>query len=153
LRLNWINKLKVAVMNERKENIDPDILKGREDILRAHRKEMAGLASNNADPEKQPPRNMPQEPSPIMKAVVDANRQKNPQRGKSDIPAFDVSRKILARQRQSAAAKRTAPLKRRQTEISTPVRIQTRIEYYRPPHNSLVADIVARDIDRFCQGK
>jgi len=151
-------------MNEHNKNIDPDILKGREDILRARRAKAAGQNSSNdesdkpavqsqtaGDPEKQQPRKIPQEPSPIMKAVVDANRQKNPKRGQLDIPVFDVSQKILARQRQSAAEKRTAPLKRRQTEISGPVHIQTRIEYNRPIHNSLVADIVARDIDRFCR--
>jgi len=152
-------------MNEHNENVDPDILKGREDILRARRAKAAGHSSSNAesdkpaaqsqtadDPEKQQPRKIPQEPSPIMKAVVDANRQKNPQRSQSDIPVFDVSQKILARQRQSAARKRTAPLKSRQAEVSGPIHIQTRIEYNRPIHNSLVADIVARDIDRFCQG-
>ena len=87
----------------------------------------------------------------MMKAVVDANRQKRTERDQSDIPVFDVSHKILAQQRQSAAAKRTAPLKSRRTEVSGPVHIQTRIEYNKPPHNRLVADIVARDIDRFCR--
>jgi hypothetical protein len=141
-------------MNEHNEKIDPDILKGREDILRARRKETAGRGSNNADPEKRQPQNIPQEPSPIMKAVVDANRQKNPVRSSSDIPKFDVSQKILARQRQSATAKRTAPQKSHRPESSGQVHNQVRtgrIEYNRPAHNSLVAEIVARDIDRFCR--
>jgi hypothetical protein len=139
-------------MNEHNEKIDPDILKGREDILRARRKETQSRDSNNTDTEKQPPSKIPQEPSPMMKAVVDANRQKRPEQGRSDIPVFDVSQKILAQQRQSTAAKRTAPLKRRHAEISRPTHIHTRLEYNRPPHNSLIADIVARDIDRHCRG-
>jgi hypothetical protein len=141
-----IGQQKAVVMNEHDEKIDSDILKGREDIQRALRTEEPG------DPEKSPPRRILREPSPIMKAVVDANRQKNLQRGTSDIPAFDVSQKILARQRQSTTAKRTAPLKRSQPETSGPAHIQTRVEYSRPLHNSLVADIVARDIDRYCRG-
>jgi hypothetical protein len=142
-------------MNEHDEKIDPDILKGREDILRARGKEAAGRGSNSAGPEKQQPRKIPQEPSPIMKAVVDANRQKRPERGQSDIPVFDVSQKILVRQRQSATAKRTAPLKKHPAEHNEPFHTQARrnrIEYNRPEHNSLVAEIVARDIDRYCRG-
>ncbi len=155
-------------MNEHSENIDPDILKGREDILRARRAETAGRHSSTAEPdklpaqpditgdtEKHPPRKIPQEPSPIMKAVVDANRQKLPKRRESDIPVFDVSQKILVRQRQSASTKRTAPLKRHPAETSETVHIQARpnrIEYNRPDHNCLVAEIVTRDIDRLCHG-
>ena len=134
------------MMNEHEDTIDPDILKGREDIQRARKAERPGKL------EKSPSRKIPQAPSPIMKAVVDANRQKHPQRGQSDIPVFDVSQKILARQRQSAASRRTAPRKMRQANIAGPVHIQTRIEYNEPIHNNLIADIVARDINRFFRG-
>lgn len=155
-------------MNEHNEKIDPDILKGRDDISRARRAKASDPSSkkaNSDEPEVQPKtenqqekqlaRKVPREPSPVMKAVVDANRQKQPARDEqSEIPAFDVSKKILARQRMAATAKRTAPMNRSQTEHFKQTRrspLTARIEYIRPPHNSLVADIVARDIDRLCR--
>jgi hypothetical protein len=156
-------------MDERNENIDPDILKGREDILRARRAAANSEQPNNETPDgprekspadrdskKKPPPNVPREPSPMMKAVVDASRQKRTERGASDVPVFDVTKKVLARQRRETAAKRTAPLKIPAAKPAGKTQIQTRtdqLEYSKPSYNSLVAEIVAGDIDRLCRGQ
>jgi hypothetical protein len=161
-------------MGEHNEKIDPDILRGREDILRARRAaagrqsgdenpaQSSGKSHAASDSDKAPLRNTPQstehimaEPSPMMKAVVDANKQKRTEQKASDVPVFDVAQKILVRQRQAAAAKRTAPTKARTAEPAEPVHFQTRIdriEHNRPGYNRIVAEIVARDIDGLCRG-
>ncbi len=159
--------MEAAATNEHNEKIDPDVLKGREDILRARKAadnrqpsaqdpvQSPGKSHTDPDLKKTPPQNVPREPSPMMKAVVDANRRKRSESGTPDVPAFDVAQKILVRQRQAAAAKRTAPLKTRTTEPAKLEYIQTRIdqiEYNRPSYNKLVSEIVARDIDRLCRG-
>ncbi len=156
-------------MNEPNEKIDADILKGREDILRARRTAANSRQSSNEasdappekssadrDSKKKPPPNVPRELSPMMKAVVDANRQRRTERGASDVPVFDVAKKVLARQRQETAAKRTAPPKIPTAKPAEQTQIQTRIdqiEYNKPSYNSLVAEIVARDVDRLCRGQ
>jgi hypothetical protein len=161
--------MEAAAMDEHNEKIDADILKGREDILRARRAAANGRQSNNEAPDappekssadrdskKKPPPNVPRELSPMMKAVVDASRRRRTEHEVSDVPVFDVAKKVLARQRQQTAAKRTAPPKILTAKPAEQTQIQTRIdqlEYNRPSYNSLVAEIVTRDIDRLCRGQ
>jgi len=155
--------MEAVAMDEHNENIDHDILKGKEDILRARKKAAEKqpspkqenpdqLCDTNASAGKQ---DAPQEPTPIMKAVVDANKQKRNRSDATDVPMFDVSRQILARQRQVAAAKRTAPVKHNApspvSSINVPIR-KDQIECNKPGYNSLIAEIVARDINMFCLG-
>ncbi len=77
-------------MGHNDEKIDDDILKAKENILRARKAASRNRQPSNKDsdksvsssdsvkgPEKKPAQNIPQEPSPMMKAVVDANKQKS----------------------------------------------------------------------------
>ena len=156
-------------MGHNDEKIDDDILKAKENILRARKAASRNRQPSNKDSdksvsssdsvkgsEKKPAQNIPLEPSPMMKAVVDANKQKSTDREAPDVPKFDVARKILAQQRKVAAAKRTAPVKAQPDKPSAAQRVHARkdqIDYTRPGYNNLVAEIVARDIDRLSRGQ
>jgi hypothetical protein len=108
----------------------------------------AGLPDN---PEKKHTKNTPLEPSPMMKAVVDANKKNDANRQTSEVPRFDIARKILSQQRKTSAARRTAPVKSQVNEPPALQRIHTRkerIDYTRPGYKNLIAEIVAKDIDR-----
>jgi hypothetical protein len=155
-------------MDQQDDKIDADILKGREDILRARKaaatnkstdevRNKPSVSSHAAGGlEENRPGSTPREPSSMMKAVFDANKQIRAERQGSDVPVFDVAHKILATQRQAASAKRTAPPKMPAVKPAVQARIQTRtdqIEYNRPSYNSLIAEIVTRDIDGLCRGQ
>jgi len=148
-------------MGQSDEKLDADILKGREDILRARK-----AADNHIPTGKNPPlpsgksqdrqRAAPAEPSPLMKAVVDANKPGRADREASDVPSFDVAQKILARERQAAAAKRTAPLRPQTAKVAQPAPApapKDQIEQHRPSYNGFIAQIVARDIHRLCHAQ
>jgi hypothetical protein len=93
----------------------------------------------------------------MMRAVIEANKKRRRQNS-SPVPSFDVSRSILPAQRNESAARRTAPGKPRPIESQPappPARqpsaaIET-IEQSHVPYSSLIADIVARDIETFCR--
>ena len=156
-------------MGHNDEKIDDDILKAKENILRARKAASRNRQPSNKDsdksvsssdsvkgPERKPAQNIPQEPSPMMKAVVNANKQKSTDREASGVPKFDVARKILAQQRKTTASKRKAPVKIQMDKTRQEQKILTRkdqIDYTRPGYNNLVAEIVARDIKKLSRGK
>ena len=156
-------------MGHNDEKIDDDILKAKENILRARKAVSHNRRPSNKDSdksvsgsdsvkgsEKKPAQNIPQEPSPMMKAVVDANKQKSTDHEASSVPKFDVARKILAQQRKTTASKRKAPIKIQMDKTRQEQKILTRkdqIDYTRPGYNNLVAEIVARDINRLSRGQ
>lgn len=144
-------------MADEEQRLDADILKGRQDILRARK------AVDNRPPISQNPlpssdkshqhHAVPAEPSPLIKAVVDANKQDRTSRDTSGVPSFNVAQKILARQRQEAAAKRIAPLRTQTAKPAQPIpgaAPKDQIEQHTPTYNRVVAQIVARDIHRLC---
>lgn len=153
-------------MEQYQQKIDSDILKCRQDILRAKQ------------PDKNPPQNNtektlqnPAEPTPLMAAVVQANksREKRPQ---SEIPHFDLANQILTVQRNQTAAKRKGPLIKTFTitpapeSLTKPVEAQIKPAYSENifhssissmPHQlaveaKIISEIVTRDINKLCAG-
>jgi len=81
--------------------------------------------------------------------------------GAGHIPTLDLGEKILAEQRRKTARKRKAPssVQARSNEIQAPPVVALRAERAVEPSaldaarlEQLVAEIVARDIDRLCSG-
>lgn len=140
-------------MDPEENKIDADIAKGKEDILRA-RKAKQQMPIDDVSKARSP-----QEPSELMRAVVDANKRKHTQRDKSNVPSFDVAEKIMAKQRRTTSARRAAPDKIPIVEIppkskSTPPMTSPRVDIIprtRPNSNSMIAEIVTRDIKAFLQ--
>ena len=75
------------------------------------------------------------------------------QRGKGEIPRFDLAEEIMAEQRKISAIRRKAPGKTIETQkeervgytIGQPIPAQ-------PYQQQVIAEIVARDIERLCRG-
>lgn len=75
------------------------------------------------------------------------------QRGKGEIPRFDLAEDIMAEQRKISAVRRKAPGKTIETQkeervgytIGQPIPAQ-------PYQQQVIAEIVARDIERLCRG-
>jgi len=75
------------------------------------------------------------------------------QRGKGEIPRFDLAEEIMAEQRKITAIRRKAPGKTIETQkeervgytIGQPIPAQ-------PYQQQVIAEIVARDIERLCRG-
>jgi len=149
-------------MDQSDEKIDADILKGREDILRARKAadnriptpdKSGPLSSGKSQNQPRQIGAAPAEPSPLMKAVVDANKQALAARDTSAVPRFNVADRILTRQRHESAAKRTAPLRPQTAKAAQPTPAaapKDQIEQHRPTCNTVIAQIVARDIHRLC---
>ncbi len=161
-------------MAEDKQKIDSDILKGRQDILRAKK----AAEQKTAVPKTiEPKAAAPAKPTPLMAAVV-ANKVKT-ERKDEHIPSFNVAERILSDQRKASSEKRKSPnQKPAETPPSppTPERLPLNIpaapaattvfsvkrEYIdalslSQPVNSIqstiISEIVARDIKNFCLGK
>jgi hypothetical protein len=142
-------------MDRNDEKTDADILKGREDIQRLRKAADEQTHSLSEKPDDKPAAG-PAPPSPLMKAVVDANKQGRTQADHSSIPRFDVADSILGRQRIASAARRTAPSKTPLPQVVRPSPPQHRtdqIEHKRPAYHAVIAQIVAADINDLCRGR
>jgi len=142
------------------EKLDPDILKAKIDILRARNN-----AKKNA-PQEDKNQSQPLEMLDLMSDVVKANKANCQKQEQSNIPKFDVSKRILSQQRNTTAARRTAPGKSRPNEPQPAEVISLTIKEVpapksqareaivtQPSHNWLIAEIVARDISRLCRAQ
>ena len=74
------------------------------------------------------------------------------------IPRFDLAEEIMAEQRKIAATKRKAPGKKTEAERLEPQAEPVGYTTIEPPtpaspeQNRIIAEIVARDIERMCRG-
>ena len=135
-------------MNPKENNLDADIAKGKEDILRARKAKQQTPKPAPSSEEKV------QDPTELMRAVVDANKKKHEQRDSSNVPRFDVAERVLAEQRRSTAARRSGPGKVPIVEI--PAKPLDRIDIIprtTPKRSSLIVEIVARDIQKLINQK
>ncbi len=103
------------------------------------------------------PLQKPAAPTPLMAAVVEANKAKS-QRQKGEVPQFNLAEQIMSQQRKATAVKRKAPAVR-VGPVQSPavpnkpsgflVSISPRVSN----HAKIVAEIVARDIRELCRNK
>jgi hypothetical protein len=106
------------------KNPDPDITQAKADILRAH--------------DIMPPYDKPSSPKPEPE-------------DQSDIPTFNLADKILANQRKVASAKRKSPAKPTPPIPIVEYKPVTPAPARTPQPDSVIARIVARDIERLRQ--
>jgi len=120
---------------ENNEQIDADIQQAKKDVLRARDIIPAGAKRDRPD-----------------SAPLPAAEQKQ-----TEIPSFDLAEEIMANQRKITAIKRKAPGKKTKVEKVRPQaeRLGYTIEPpmpASPQEDRIIAEIVARDIDRMCRG-
>ncbi|MBN1507905.1 MAG: hypothetical protein JW955_13725 [Sedimentisphaerales bacterium] len=85
------------------------------------------------------------------------NASSNAQQGAGQIPTFDLAENILAEHRRTAARRRKAPSQAQAEPEVQPVGSVVKTHVVEPPPQDLldlhrvVAEIVARDIERLCK--
>jgi hypothetical protein len=93
------------------------------------------------------------ETAPLPKPMVSVDKKE-----KAEIPKFDLAEEIMAEQRKITAIKRKAPGKKTEAQRSEP---QAKPAGYTtieqpvptlPEQDQIIAEIVARDIERLCRG-
>jgi len=149
------------------EQIDADILQCKADILRA-RGIIPPPAGKKATPTKNKPAISEEEPKkpredirslpvetihPGKKPAESAGAQQQ----KTEIPRFDLAEEIMAEQRKITAIRRKAPREKIEAQNQEP-EVES-IGYTigqpapaPPEQERIIAEIVARDIERLCRG-
>jgi hypothetical protein len=120
---------------ENNEQIDADIQQAKKDVLRA--RDIIPGAAKHDKPDSPP---------------LPAAEQKQ-----IEVPRFDLAEEIMAEQRKITAVKRQGPGKKTTVEKVRPQaeRLGLTIEppmLASPEEDRIIAEIVARDIDRLCRG-
>jgi len=152
-------------MAEDNKKIDEDILRCKEDVLKARSVKPAGnkTSSPPADSPSETPKkagstpSAPQpdpEPQPAkptqLKQSIETQKDPEPARKAetSQIPKFDLAEEIMAEQRKLIAARRKAP-----SEKERPSQYPSQDNEPSPMEaESLIAEIVARDIKQMLKG-
>ena len=142
-------------MEQDKQKIDSDILKCKQDVLRAKQAVTEKASGPLGAPAESAQK--PAAPTPLMAAVVEANKTKS-QRRQGKVPQFNLAEQIMSQQRKATAAKRKAPTAKVISAESPTIPNK--------PHSSLisiapgisndaqiVAEIVTRDIRELCRNK
>jgi hypothetical protein len=120
---------------ENNEQIDADIQQAKKDVLRA--RDIIPGAEKHDKPD-----------SPLLPAA---------EQKQIEVPRFDLAEEIMANQRKITAIKRKAPGKKKIVEKVRPQaeRLGYTIEPpmpASPEEDRIIAEIVARDINRMCRG-
>lgn len=120
---------------ENNEQIDADIQQAKKDVLRARDIIPGGTKRDRPD-------------SPPLPAA---------EQKQIEVPSFDLAEEIMANQRKITTIKRKAPGKKTTVEKVRPQaeRLGYTIEPpmpASPEEDRIIAEIVARDIDRLCRG-
>ena len=135
---------------ENNEQIDADILECKADILRAR---------NVIPPYREKPHEEPKSPKTSENTGEPFNSTKPPVKTgyvKPGIPRFDLAEDIMAEQRKVTAVKRKAPGKKPEAQKHKPevqpgsFSVELR-ELCSPQEKQIIAEIVARDIERLCR--
>jgi hypothetical protein len=157
----------VAAVNmaENNEQFDADILRCKTDILRA-RDIMPGTAPPYKKEEThQKPKSQNDsenttrlaDAAPILAEEEKPAESVSKQQEKTEIPRFDLAEEIMAEQRKITAIRRKAPGKKFEAQ---PERPQTKPVGYgiersipwQAEQDQIIAEIVARDIEKLCRG-
>jgi hypothetical protein len=144
----------VVSEGENNKQTDADILQSKADILRA-RDIIPGTPPPHKKKTNQKPESQKTGENTIQSAVA---AEISTQKEKAEIPRFDLAEEIMAEQRKITAVKRKAPGKKTEVERLEPQAQPvgyTTIEQPAPTlpeQDRIIAEIVARDIERLCRG-
>lgn len=108
----------------------------------------AAEISTHKDTNSKPKETQPlKETAPLPRPVVSINEKEGAEtlQEKSEIPSFDLAEEIMAEQRKITAIRRKAPGKKTEAQ---PVDIEQPLS----EQEKIIAEIVARDIERLCRG-
>jgi hypothetical protein len=147
---------------DKKEQIDADILQCKADVERSRNIKSSSEGAPQAGSPSQTVRSdvkISKEPSSLLAAVVRANKKEATRASQADIPSFDLAEEIMAQQRKITAIKRKRP--GRKSEVRAGREDYERIgeaadygaaEEISANEDLLIAEIVARDIERLGSG-
>lgn len=149
------------------EQIDDDIVRSREDVLCA--RDIMPPHKEDAREEPKTPKDSERAASPTAETesvgkekeedTVQAPKEDaEAQRKESEIPRFDLAEKIMAEQRKITAIKRRAPGKQIEPKTKGPADKPAGHTIAQPTsatplEHKIIADIVARDIERLLRGE
>ncbi|MHC4666168.1 MAG: hypothetical protein ACYS9T_09465 [Planctomycetota bacterium] len=147
------------------EQIDDDIVRSREDVLRA--RDIMPPYKEDAHEEPKTPKDSERAASPTgetesVEKEEDTTRalreDAEAQRKESEIPRFDLAEKIMAEQRRITAIKRKAPGKQIEPKTKGPADKRAGHTIAQPTsatplEHKIIADIVSRDIERLLRGE
>ncbi len=131
-----------------------------EDAGRDESPQKAKPGGNEALPSQKKGRQVSTGKSPVAGRAPAKGREAKPRgvaRQGSEIPTFDLGQQILAEQRKVAAVKRKGPGMRGAAPVRVPRAEQVSNRDGRPEaelseRDRIIAEIVARDIERLCRG-
>jgi len=132
---------------ENNEQIDADILRAR-DIISLHKQKTQ---------QKSEPQKTGQYATESADTAQTSAQKAETLRGKPEIPRFDLADEIMAEQRKITATKRKAPGRKTEAERSQPLagaagRTIGQPTPGQPEQDRIIAEIVARDIERLRRG-
>lgn len=146
------------------QQLDSDILQCRADILRAHNTMPLHnhVVTKNSEPqnktiEKTKEEIPVNEAPPPPKQAVSRKKETVISKEMPEIPSFDLAQEIMAEQRKITAIRRKAPGQKNNIQSLKP-KVQPANSITEQTSQSLseqdkvIADIVARDIERLCRG-
>ena len=93
--------------------------------------------------------------SPLMEAIVKANKEKKRHREQSEIPKFDLAEEIMAEHRKVTSKRRRSPqeITDAQKQTAKPETARHAIRHFETiplEQIQIIREIVARDIERLC---
>ncbi|MHC4158292.1 MAG: hypothetical protein ACYSSO_04350 [Planctomycetota bacterium] len=163
--------------DENSEQIDDDILQCKADILRARdivppykkktkkqrksqkKDEDTSNPANIAEPstEKEKTTRKDAGPIPIETTVPKKTRPPSAKQEEAEIPRFDLAEEIMAEQRKITSIRRKSPGKKAEAKRkhlqAKPVSYTIKqLTPEQAEQNRIIAEVVARDIERLCRG-
>ena len=149
---------------DKKEQIDDDILQSKADVIRSRNITSSSQDSTQSQKAEEkaayPDVKEPEGTSSLLAAVVKANKTETARTSQADIPRFDLAEEIMAQHRKATAIKRKSPGKK--TEVRTEKKSYKQKseaadymagEEISANEDLIVAEIVARDIERLYSGE
>ena len=140
---------------ENNEQIDADILQCKADILRS--RDIISLHKQKTR-QKSEPQKTGEDAIESADAAEISTQKAETLREETEIPKFDLAEDIMAEQRKITAIKRKAPSKKIQAQKPQPQAEPVGYTTIEPPtpgqpeQDQIIAEIVARDIERLCRG-
>jgi len=128
---------------EQKKQVDDDILQCKADILQPKNTSEEDKNEQQVAPVSKDSETIPIEAVEFADFSADVENT-------DEIPAFDLAEEIMAKQRQTVATKRKAPGAKKPAEV-VPLRSGRKQQRKIAPKDKIIADIVAKDIEKLCK--
>lgn len=124
-----------------------------ETSIEERKKPVPGIIPEAQAEQIKPVKDIPAEPAPLLGGAGPADAGQK----KMQIPKFDLAEEIMAEQRKITSIKRLGPAKKVEAQSQEPEveLIDSTIKQPTPPftgQEQIVAEIVARDIEKLCRG-